>query len=79
MVKFQTSPQVYAVAKGGVLRAVLNESVAAALYGATWNKQIDDISDVFYKNYTFGEPIIVVSDFNPAQERILVGSISQNF
>jgi len=79
MVKFQTSPQVYAVSKGGVLRAVLNESVATVLYGATWNKQIDDISDVFYKNYTFGEPIILASDYSPAQERILVGSISQNF
>jgi photosystem II stability/assembly factor-like uncharacterized protein len=79
MVKFQTSPQVYAVSKGGVLRAVSTEAVAAALYGAIWNKQIDDISDVFYKNYTFGEPIVLASDYSPAQERILVGSISQNF
>ncbi|MCX6714632.1 MAG: YCF48-related protein [Candidatus Uhrbacteria bacterium] len=79
MVKFQTSPQVYVVAKGGTLRAVLSESIAAALYGSDWNKKIDDISDVFYGNYKFGEPVVNASDYDPAQTRILVGSISENF
>ena len=79
MVKFQSVPQVYAVAKGGVLRAILSEEIAAALYGTTWNKQIDDISDVFYRNYTFGTPILTSTDFDPAQARILVGSLSENF
>lgn len=79
MVKFQTSMQVYAVAKGGVLRAIATESVAAALYGSDWNKKIDDISDVFFGDYKFGEPIVTASDYDPAQARILVGSISDNF
>ena len=79
MVKFQTSPQVYAVAKGGILRAIASESIAAGLYGSDWNKKIDDISDVFYGDYKFGEPIVLSTDYDPAQARILVGSLSENF
>lgn len=79
MVKFQTSPTVYAVAKGGVLRPIASESVAFSLYSVTWNKQIDDISDVFYKNYVIGDPINSSSDYNPEQARASVTSISENF
>lgn len=78
MVKFQTSPTVYAVAKGGVLRPIASESVASMFYGATWNKQIDDISDVFYGNYTIGASISSSADYDPAQARILVGTVSDN-
>ncbi|OGL97446.1 hypothetical protein A2318_03530 [Candidatus Uhrbacteria bacterium RIFOXYB2_FULL_45_11] len=79
MVKFQTSPQVYAVAKGGVLRPILSESIASALYGTDWNKKIDDISDVFYGNYTFGEPVVYAADYDPFQERTMIATISDNF
>lgn len=79
MVKFQTSPIVYAVAKGGVLRPISSESVARSLYGVTWNQQIDDISDVFYGNYTFGEPIVNSADYNPAEAFASVESLSENF
>lgn len=79
MVKFQSIPTVYAVARGGVLRPIVSEAVAAALYGATWNKQIDDISDVFYKNYTIGDMINSVSDFDVIATRVLVGSLSDTF
>lgn len=79
MVKFQTSPQVYAVQKGGVLRPIISESIAIALYGADWNKKIDDVSDVFYGNYTFGEPIVNIADYNPAEAFASVGSVSENF
>jgi hypothetical protein len=66
MVKFTTDPKVYAVAKGGVLRWVSSEAVATALYGASWNTNIDDISDAFYANYTFGADVSGLSDFNPS-------------
>ncbi|MFZ2804690.1 MAG: hypothetical protein WA001_05755, partial [Patescibacteria group bacterium] len=65
MVKF-TDNKVYAVDKGGVLRWVKGEAVAASLYGSNWNQMIDDISDAFYSNYTFGADINGLSDFNPA-------------
>lgn len=57
MVKIQTDPKVYAVAKGGVLRWVPTEAKAIELYGANWNQMIDDISDAFFVNYTIGSSL----------------------
>jgi len=57
MVKIQTDPKVYAIARGGLLRWVQSEAVARALYGTNWNRQIDDVSDAFFVNYTIGDPI----------------------
>lgn len=57
LVKFQTDVKTYLVAKGGVLRWVKTEEVARGLYGDNWNTKTDDISEAFYVNYTFGEPI----------------------
>mgnify|MGYP001596304061 CR=1 FL=1 len=54
MVKIDTSPKVYAVAPGGILRWVATEQVAIDLYGADWNKQIDDVPDSFFTNYMIG-------------------------
>ncbi|HTK05134.1 MAG TPA: hypothetical protein VL500_06110 [Candidatus Eisenbacteria bacterium] len=57
MLKIQTDPKVYAVAKGGELRWVQTEASAAALYGADWNMKIDDISDAFFTDYHVGDPV----------------------
>jgi hypothetical protein len=57
MVKIQSDPKVYTVSRGGVLRWVETETAAVRLYGANWNKQIDDISDSFFVNYKLGDPI----------------------
>jgi hypothetical protein len=57
MIKVQTDPKVYAVARGGVLRWVTTEAVAESLYGLNWNYLVSDISDAFFVNYAFGEPI----------------------
>jgi hypothetical protein len=57
MVKITTDPKVYAVARGGTLRWVQTEAVAAALYGSEWNRMIDDVSDAFFFSYAIGEPI----------------------
>lgn len=66
MVKFTTDPKVYAVEKGGILRWVTSEAVATDLYGSDWNTKIDDISDAFYTDYSFGADIISTSGYNPA-------------
>jgi hypothetical protein len=68
MVKVQTDPKVYAVAKGGTLRWVKTEAVAGALYGADWAAKIDDIPDAFFVNYKTGADIAAASDFDPAAE-----------
>jgi hypothetical protein len=65
MIKIATDPKVYAVAPGGKLRWVTSESVATQLYGNDWNKKIDDVSDIFFTNYTFGADIQTSADFDP--------------
>jgi len=72
MVKFASVPTVYAVEKGGVLRAIASEAVAAALYGSNWNKKVDDISDAFFGNYTFGAIIGVAADYHVADAKASV-------
>lgn len=69
MVKVQTDPAIYAVSKGGVLRHVVTEAVASALYGPDWNKQIDDVPEAFFVNYSLGVPIASFFDYDPAAER----------
>lgn len=69
MIKINSDPRVYVVAKGGLIRAVESETVAKALYGATWNKQIDDVADGFFSNYKIGGTIDEASMFAPLAEK----------
>lgn len=55
MVKITTDPKVYAIDRGGVLRWVTSEEKAEELYGAYWNKEVQDIADVFLIDYIVGE------------------------
>lgn len=79
MVKFSSVNTVYAVEKGGILRAVGSESIAEELYGSTWNQQIDDISEAFYGNYTIGESLTDASDYDVSDAQASVDSIDDNF
>jgi len=58
LVKVESLPNVYAVEKGGTLRWVKTPTIAASLYGSTWNKKVDDISDAFFSSYKIGDPIV---------------------
>lgn len=79
MVKITTDPKTYAVDKGGVLRWIKTEAIAIALYGATWNKQIDDVPDAFFTNYIVGADIEKASDFDPATKKSDVPDIAKDF
>lgn len=57
MLKFQTDPKTYIVTRGGVLRWIKSEDIAREWYGPAWNTYIDDVSEAFYVNYTFGTPV----------------------
>jgi hypothetical protein len=57
MVKIQSDPKVYVVARGGILRWVSTEAKAKDLFGNDWNKMIDDIPDSFFVNYKIGSSI----------------------
>lgn len=78
MVKFQTVNTVYAVSKGGVLRAIPDEATAKSMYGSNWNQQIDDISDAFFSHYTFGTQISNSNTFNKVLEKGNVITLLQN-
>lgn len=64
MVKFTTLNKVYAVDRNGALRWVKTEDVARGLYGDDWNTKVDDISDAFFTDYTFGPDIDLASSFS---------------
>lgn len=57
LVKFQTDTKTYLPTRGGILRWVQTEEVARAYFGTSWNQYVDDISEAFYVNYRFGDPI----------------------
>jgi len=78
MVKFPTDNRVYMVSRGAVLRPVADENTAIAFYGSTWNLAIDDISDAFYLDYTFGDTVYDTDDYDPAEESE-VALIDDNF
>jgi hypothetical protein len=78
MVKITTSPKVYVVDTGGVLRGIASEDVAQQLYGSTWNQQIDDVPDAFFANYLLGSDVTVASDFTPLTARNRATNINVN-
>jgi len=78
LVKFTTDPKVYAVGARGELRWVSSETVAQDLYGADWNKKVDDIPDAFYTDYSFGTEIGAPTDFSPTTEMEDVADIETN-
>lgn len=78
MVKFQTVRTVYVVERYGVLRAIVSEDVAQSLYGSDWNQQIDDISDAFWGNYSFGEDVDSDEDYDSEEEEDSVRDLDEN-
>ena len=66
MVKITTDPKVYAVDAGGKLRWIKDEATATALYGADWSKNVEDVPDAFFVNYTSGTNIAAAASFDKA-------------
>ena len=58
MVKIESLPNVYAIEKGGTLRWIKTPALATSLYGANWNKKVEDVSDAFFGSYKIGEEIV---------------------
>lgn len=52
MIKINTDPKVYFVGEGGDLYWVSSETLASSMYGSDWNRDIDDVADGFFSNYT---------------------------
>lgn len=69
MIKINSDPKTYAVSAGGTLRHVTTEDIAIALFGSTWNKQIDDVPDGFFSNYTVGNEITNSTNYSATAEK----------
>lgn len=76
LVKFQSDSKTYLPTKGGVLRWVQTEDAARSLFGTDWIHQVDDISEAFYVNYTFGNPVANSLDVSLDVIRTSVNSIN---
>ncbi len=79
MLKFRTVPQVFVVTRGGILRWIATEELAASFYGPNWNQNVHDLPDSYYSNYQFGADIRSTSDFSPSREIAETNSIDQNW
>jgi hypothetical protein len=66
LVKLTTDPKVYAVGSKRVLRWVGSEASAREIYGTSWAKAVDDLSDAFFVDYDIGAPIISKTDYDPS-------------
>ena len=65
MVKLPSDPKTYAVTPGGELRWIMNEEIAVAIYGADWNKKIDDVSETLFAQYKVGKAISDPEEYKP--------------
>ncbi|HBU28027.1 TPA: hypothetical protein DEB00_02825 [Candidatus Uhrbacteria bacterium] len=52
LVKIQSTPDVYAVEQGGVLRRIPDENTALYYYGPDWAKRVRDIAPTDWPRYT---------------------------
>jgi hypothetical protein len=57
LITIQSSPDVYAVEPGGIVRKITTEEIAVDLFGADWTDRVVDVADGFWGNYTKGEDI----------------------
>lgn len=75
LIKFPSDPKVYAVSYPNVLRWLSTSDVAVQLFGSAWSKNVNDLSEAFAPNYSFGTQISASPDYNTTQEISRAGSI----
>lgn len=52
-----SDPRVYWVDVGGVLREISSTNLLTELFGADWQKLVDNLPEEYFSNYTIGKPI----------------------
>lgn len=57
LIKITTNPTVYAVEPNGTLRSIVSEANAIDLWGPAWAKNVIDVADSFFTNYTQGSAL----------------------
>ncbi len=64
MIKVPSLPEVYVVDISQTLRHITSEEIALQLFGATWNKQVHDLSEALLFTYDFGAPVAHSQDLD---------------
>lgn len=57
LIKIQTDPKTYAVARGGELRWISSPQIAFGLYGTQWDRLVETVPDYLFPSYHIGDPI----------------------
>ena len=78
LIKLQSDPKVYGVSFGAVLRWVKTETIAVAIAGNSWASLVHDVSDAFFTNYTVGDSVESIADFDPDLEKVRAPTIDVN-
>lgn len=78
LLKFASSPRIYAVSRYGMLRWLTTENVAVALYGPNWKSSMDEISVADYPVYRFASPVTDEAEFAKGDLFADIATPSQN-
>lgn len=78
MMKITTSPKVYAVEGGGVIRWIKTQEAAETIYGLSWSDWIDDVPDAFFTNYREGQSIEFASSYDKMMQQTLYPTINHD-
>lgn len=57
LVKFENNPLIYAVERGGVLRAYRDPTAYGKIYGSEWYQEIISLPEISFNDYTVGTPL----------------------
>lgn len=63
-IKIQSDPKTYAVSTDGTIRWIESEDVAVDFAGSNWASSIQDVSDVFFTDYTVGTSLMAAEAFD---------------
>jgi hypothetical protein len=78
LVKIQTDPKVYIVAKGGNLLWLAGDQLPVKFFGANWATLVNDIPDSFFTNYIIGNTLQNDTAYEPLFEKLSVVTIDQD-
>lgn len=77
LIKIESDPRIYAVARGGVLREI-NEGNAEIIFGSDWRSLVDTLQDYYFTNYIVGNPINSPQEYSRETEMNRAQTVDQN-
>jgi hypothetical protein len=79
LVKFPTDRRVFVVGRAAMLYPLDTETVARHTWGRDWASEVEDIAEVFYRDYTIGETVLDDDDWDNDRELRRATSPMVNF